>query len=109
MRIDSIKVPPSPFRRKMNIAELKADIDKNGLIVPIKVNEDQILIDGYRRLQACKELGWDEIEVNVVGLDGHMTTHELAKRLLAMPNVTAYADGKPAVHISAYRHGLNIH
>ena len=37
---------------------------------PILIDENNVLISGFRRLEACKKLGWKEIAVNVVALDG---------------------------------------
>jgi ParB-like chromosome segregation protein Spo0J len=41
-------------------AALKADIKKEkGVLVPISVDEDNVIIDGHHRWRACKELGID--------------------------------------------------
>ncbi len=45
------------------LAESIADI---GLLHPIIVNEDGLLLAGARRLAACKRLGWMTVPVNVV-------------------------------------------
>ena len=36
---------------------LKEDISENGVLVPITVDEDGRIIDGYHRMKACEELG----------------------------------------------------
>jgi ParB family transcriptional regulator, chromosome partitioning protein len=36
---------------------LKKSIKKHGLIYPIIVNQDNVILDGYYRYKACKELG----------------------------------------------------
>ena len=46
-----------------DVDELKDSINDLGLFHPILVNEDNKLIAGYRRLKACKELGWETIPV----------------------------------------------
>lgn len=38
-------------------AELKADIEKRGVMVPIEFDEIGNVLDGYHRLQICEELG----------------------------------------------------
>ena len=38
-------------------AELKADIEQRGVMVPIEFDELGNVLDGYHRLQICKELG----------------------------------------------------
>ncbi|MCC8163427.1 MAG: ParB N-terminal domain-containing protein, partial [Lachnospiraceae bacterium] len=38
-------------------AELKNDIARRGVMVPIEFDEDGNILDGYHRFQICKELG----------------------------------------------------
>ena len=38
-------------------AELKADISQRGVMIPIEYDENGHVLDGYHRLQICKELG----------------------------------------------------
>ncbi|MBD3337560.1 MAG: ParB/RepB/Spo0J family partition protein [Candidatus Lokiarchaeota archaeon] len=44
-----------------NIEDLKASIEELDLFHPITINNEYKLIAGYRRLLACKELGWEKI------------------------------------------------
>jgi ParB family chromosome partitioning protein len=46
-----------------DIEPLKASIQKVGLLNPILINHSKELISGNRRLEACRQLGWTEIEV----------------------------------------------
>ena len=51
-------------RRAINadkVAELAASIQELGLLSPIIVNSNGELIAGAHRLEACKQLGWDDI------------------------------------------------
>jgi hypothetical protein len=52
-----------------DIEGLAASIAKLGLLQPIVVRPDGILIAGERRLHAAALLGWTEILVNVIDLD----------------------------------------
>ena len=55
------------FRKDMgDLDQLSADIDDQGLIVPIGVTPDYELVYGERRLRACKKLGWAKIEAYVI-------------------------------------------
>lgn len=38
-------------------AELKADIEQRGVMIPIEYDEQGNILDGYHRLRICKELG----------------------------------------------------
>lgn len=49
-----------------DITELAADIEENGQISPIAITADNVLIAGGRRLAACTQLGWTEIEATVL-------------------------------------------
>jgi len=49
---------------------LQSSIEKVGLINPVLIDENNNLIAGFRRLTACRNLGWPEIEVTVVTLNG---------------------------------------
>lgn len=53
-----------------DLQALEASIDKVGLINPILLDEQDNLVAGYRRLCACKKLGWKEIEVRVIEFGG---------------------------------------
>lgn len=53
-----------------DIAALENSISKVGLLNPIVIDEKNRLVAGYRRLMACRNLGWREIEVSVVNYDG---------------------------------------
>src|SRR5215472_3347908 len=52
-----------------DIGGLAASIGELGLLQPIVVRPDGVLIAGERRLAASKALGWTEIPVYVVDLD----------------------------------------
>jgi len=49
-----------------DIDALAQSIDQIGLIQPVVISEDYELLSGYRRLHACKTLGWEAIEVKIV-------------------------------------------
>ena len=77
INIDEIKI----IDRKRNagdITQLSASINEIGLLQPITVTSDFRLIAGLHRLTACKNLGWKEIEVNVVDYDSEILS-ELAE------------------------------
>jgi len=52
-----------------DIDALARSIAEVGLLHPIPIRPDCILIAGTRRLAACKTLGWQDIPVHVVELD----------------------------------------
>ena len=53
-----------------NIESLQNSIAEVGLINPILIDEKNNLVAGYRRLIACRNLGWKEVEVKIIELKG---------------------------------------
>ncbi|MDJ0621725.1 MAG: ParB N-terminal domain-containing protein [Desulfocapsaceae bacterium] len=72
--IDLIKVDDEVrIRREIgNLQPLVDSIGKVGLINPILIDEQSNLIAGYRRLEACKKLKMEEVEVKIVEFGGDM-------------------------------------
>lgn len=69
--ISEIKVNTGRREASLNgIDELTRSISEVGLLNPITVDPDHILIAGLHRLEAAKRLGWTEIECTVCGLEG---------------------------------------
>ncbi len=70
--IERIKVDEATRIRKDigDLTKLEESIGQVGLINPVLIDEHDALVAGFRRLSACKNLGWKEIEVNVVELEG---------------------------------------
>ena len=53
-----------------DLSELISSIKSVGLIHPIVLNEKYELLTGYRRLQACKLLGWETVDCTIVNTTG---------------------------------------
>lgn len=66
-RISAIKVE-GRFRTDLgDLGTLAESIRRVGLLHPIVVTEDDRLLAGQRRLEACKLLGWTDVPVHPVG------------------------------------------
>lgn len=74
MKIDIERIKADETNRiRQDIGDLKSleeSIQQVGLINPVLVDENDNLVAGFRRLTACRNLGWQEIEANVVELGG---------------------------------------
>ena len=72
LNIADITVPAHRHRRldELAVGKLAESIREVGLLNPITVTPDDILISGLHRLKACELLGWSEIPVVVVDLRG---------------------------------------
>ncbi|MDD3012369.1 MAG: ParB N-terminal domain-containing protein [Candidatus Gastranaerophilales bacterium] len=64
-------------RSSKDIKELAESIKKIGLLNPITLNKDLVLIAGFHRLQACKQLDWKDIPATIIDADN--LTAELAE------------------------------
>src|SRR6516162_8676373 len=65
-KVDQIKVGRRHRRDMGDIDGLAKDIEEVGLLHPIVLNSDDVLVAGARRLDAVKKLGWDEVNVTFV-------------------------------------------
>ena len=69
MKIADVRIGKRIRQRLVGIDELAENIKEVGLIHPISVDSEKNLLCGLRRLEACKLLGWSEIEEKVFPLD----------------------------------------
>ncbi len=68
IKIEQITIGSS--RRKLaDISELAASIKELGLINAVQVNEEFSLIAGLHRVEACRSLGWTEIDAIVLSVN----------------------------------------
>jgi N6-adenosine-specific RNA methylase IME4/ParB-like chromosome segregation protein Spo0J len=69
MRVRTTDLKPSKFASSIYDGTASADliqsIEENGLLVPIWIADDNTIIAGHRRVDACRRLGLSEIEVEV--------------------------------------------
>lgn len=71
IRVDEIQVREG--RRELNadhVQELADSIRELGLLNPVTVDKENVLIAGLHRLEAVKLLEWPEVECTVSSLDG---------------------------------------
>jgi ParB family chromosome partitioning protein len=69
MKIADIKIG-NRFRRDLgDLQTLAKSIEEIGLLQSIVVNQNNELIAGQRRLEACKTLDWNEIPTTIVDLE----------------------------------------
>jgi len=69
MRIDAIRIGERARKDMGDIDGLARSIAEVGLLHPVVVRPDGLLIAGVRRLEACKHLGLVDVAVTVVDLD----------------------------------------
>ncbi len=64
--IEKIKVKKRVRKDLGNLSDLKDSLRTYGLLNPITINSKYELIAGERRLTAAKEIGWTNINANIV-------------------------------------------
>ena len=69
IEISSIKVKKRIREKNVSIQPLVESIQKYGLLEPIVIDQNNRLVAGFRRLEACKQLGYKTILANVVDVD----------------------------------------
>lgn len=74
MKIKDIKIGKRIREDIGDLSSLQKSIETYGLLNPIIVNQNNELIAGFRRLTSCKNLGLEEIDVNIVS-----TTNDFEK------------------------------
>jgi N6-adenosine-specific RNA methylase IME4 len=72
------ELKPHPHRELIppispeDYANLLEDIKRNGILQPIDITHDNVILDGHQRVKAAMELGIEEVEVRIpelVGID----------------------------------------
>ena len=71
INIDRVNINNRIRKDYGNITELAQSIERLGLMNPPVVDPEFNLIAGERRLKACKELGMNQIEVNVMVIEDY--------------------------------------
>ena len=114
LKIEDIKIGDRIRQLTGDISQLKRSIQDVGLLTPIIVNENNELLSGFRRLAACRELGWTEIEARVIHTENDdvkkldMEFHENLGRLdLSVEEQESYNDTRyellhPPKHESSF-------
>ena len=69
VRIEEIKIGERARKEVGWLDPLERSIEYRGLFQPIGVTPDNELLFGARRLQACKNLGWEDIPARVIDVD----------------------------------------
>lgn len=64
--ISDVKIKKRFRQNPGDLKSLKTDITKQGLLQPIVIDVNHILVAGWRRLLSCKELNWKNISCTVI-------------------------------------------
>lgn len=79
-RVDSITVGVRHRKDRGDIAALARSIDEVGILQPITITPDGVLVCGWRRLEAVRRLGWSTLKVWVRSGISDELSHLLAQQ-----------------------------
>jgi len=75
IRMDIEKINPNPLNKeiygynKKEHEELKKSIEICGLLDPLTITRDNLLLSGHRRLEAVKEIGWTDVDCRLTDVE----------------------------------------
>ncbi len=108
VRIDDIVVKRRIRTSTGDLSYLMESISKFGLLNPINVTENYELVAGFRRLEACRELGMTEIECNVMPVLSKFNRllveadENLTRKDLSISEIERYEDEKRYLQSSGF-------
>lgn len=70
LRVDRAFADRLPEPPEKEFSAFVESVRSNGVIVPLLVTTDGLLLDGHRRLRAAREVGLAEVPIRVVDVDG---------------------------------------
>ena len=77
LKIEEIRIKKRIRSDLGDLDELCQSMNKYGLLNPVTINRKKILLAGFRRLEAAKVLGWQEIECNIVDASSKLARLEI--------------------------------
>lgn len=77
VRIEDIKIKKRIRKENKSIDSLADSMRVYGLLNPIVLDTDYMLIAGFRRLQAAKELGWTTIPATIIDVQNKIERMEI--------------------------------
>lgn len=75
--ISQIRIPVRIRKNPGDISSLTTSIHRHGLLHPILVSDNYVLIAGYRRLLATQRLGHKTIDAQIVYVEDEKAQYEL--------------------------------
>jgi len=74
MKKSVVEIEPHPLNEKIyslsNLDDLVLSISQKGLLQPIVINQHNQIISGHRRFAAVKDLGWSQVDCEMVKTTG---------------------------------------
>ena len=100
------ELKPHPHRELIppmspeDYANLLEDVKRNGILQPIDITPDNVILDGHQRVKVARELGIEEVEVRIPELVGIDEDEYLISVTMNRRHLT---EGQKAVLANEYR------
>ncbi len=75
IKMDLDKIQPNPLNEQIygynekEHKELVKSIELNGLLEPLTITRDNLLVSGHRRYKAVREIGWEDVDCRLREFD----------------------------------------
>ena len=75
IKMDLDKINPNPINEQIygynpvEHKELKKSIELNGLLEPLTITRDNLLVSGHRRYKVIREIGWEDVDCRLREFD----------------------------------------
>ena len=77
MRLLLSEITPHPKNKEIyslsDLEDLKSSIQEVGLLQPLRLDQFKQILSGHRRFECIKELGWEEVEVDIKEINDEET------------------------------------
>ena len=77
MKLSTHNITPHPKNKEIyslsDLEDLKSSIQEVGLLQPLILNQFNQILSGHRRFECIKELGWEEVEVDIKEINDEET------------------------------------
>ena len=77
MKLSTQNITPHPKNREIyslsDLEDLKSSIQEVGLLQPLILNQFNQILSGHRRFECIKDLGWEEVEVDIKEINDEET------------------------------------
>lgn len=77
IQVDEIRIRKRIRKDPGDLRPLMESMRKHGILNPIVITTQNILVAGHRRLEAAKRLGWQSVPVQVIDANDALTLLEI--------------------------------
>lgn len=112
--LHAVTVPDNRRRKSGPVSAIAESMERVGLINPITLTEDLVLISGLHRFEAAQSLGWERIDARIIDADARLVEidENLCRNELTALERAEHRSERKRLHEAVYpeaKHGRNQH